>query len=158
MDDFHFFAHNQKRLYWTLLYCITSPPCTSQEILSYRIIRKLKYDDIHLGVGHGGQGPLDAAHSGGHGEKCRHSQRHPGRHRLVVQPEGEPGHHHDHEAGDVDGDDVEGELPGEHQVNPQAAVFTWYRLTGSGLCGSCTIHKKFSCFGLKTVKVDLKLC
>ena len=125
MDDFHFFAHNQKRLYWTLLYCITSPPCTSQEILSYHIIRRLKYDDIHLGVGHGWQGPLDAPHGGGHGQQGRHSQRHTGRHLdrkvqryisisteyfsygFVIQPEGKPRHDHDHEARHVDGDDVE---------------------------------------------------
>ncbi len=36
---------------------------------------------------------------------------------LVVQPEGEPGHNHDHEAGDVDGHQVEGQLPREGQVN-----------------------------------------
>ena len=41
---------------------------------------------------------------------------------FVVEPEGEPGDDHNHEAGNVDGDDVEGELPGEHQVHPQAAV------------------------------------
>ncbi len=36
---------------------------------------------------------------------------------LVVQPEGEPGHNHDHEAGDVDGHQVEGQLTGKGQVN-----------------------------------------
>ncbi len=36
---------------------------------------------------------------------------------LVVQPEGEPGDHHDHEAGDVDGHQVEGQLTREGQVN-----------------------------------------
>ena len=42
--------------------------------------------------------------------------------RFVVKPEREPGDDHDHEAGDVDGDDVEGELPGEHKVHPEAGV------------------------------------
>ena len=42
--------------------------------------------------------------------------------RFVVQPEGEPGDDHNHEAGDVDGDDVEAELPREHQVHPQTRV------------------------------------
>ena len=42
--------------------------------------------------------------------------------RFVVQPEGEPGDDHYHEAGDVDGDDVEAELPREHQVHPQTRV------------------------------------
>ncbi len=31
----------------------------------------------------------------------------------MVDPEGHPGHDDDHEAGDVDGDDEEGELAGE---------------------------------------------
>ena len=35
----------------------------------------------------------------------------------MVQPEGEPGDDDDHEAGDVDGDQVEGQLPGKRQVN-----------------------------------------
>ncbi len=43
-------------------------------------------------------------------------------HRLVIDPEGHPGDDDDHEAGDVDGDDEEGELPGEGQLNPQAAI------------------------------------
>ena len=34
-------------------------------------------------------------------------------HRLVVDPEGEPGHEDNHGSGQVDGDDVEGEFPGE---------------------------------------------
>ena len=42
--------------------------------------------------------------------------------RFVVEPEGEPGDDHNHEAGDVDGDDVEAELPREHQVHPQTRV------------------------------------
>ena len=42
--------------------------------------------------------------------------------RLVVKPEGEPGDQDDHESGDVDGEDVEGELPGKHQVHLEAAV------------------------------------
>ena len=42
--------------------------------------------------------------------------------RFIVQPEGEPGDDHDHEARDVDGDDVEGELTGEHEVHPEAGV------------------------------------
>ena len=42
--------------------------------------------------------------------------------RLIVKPEGEPRNQDDHEAGDVDGEDVEGELPGKHQVHLEAAV------------------------------------
>ena len=35
----------------------------------------------------------------------------------MIQPEGEPGDDDNHEAGDVDGDQVEGQLPGKCQVN-----------------------------------------
>ena len=92
----------------------------------------------HLGVGHGGQRALDARHGGGHRQQSRHPESHPGGnlahgsvrdnyiycwyYRFIVQPEGEPGDDHDHEAGDVDGDDVEGELAGEHEVHPEAGV------------------------------------
>ena len=41
---------------------------------------------------------------------------------FVIEPEGEPRHDDNHEAGNVDGDDVEGELPGEDQVHPETAV------------------------------------
>ena len=82
--------------------------------------------DVHgLGVGDWWEAALDGAHGGGHGQEGGHPQGHPRRHRLVVQPEGEPGDEDDHEAGDVDGEDVEGELPGEHQVHLQAAVGAW---------------------------------
>ena len=40
----------------------------------------------------------------------------------MINPECEPGHDHDHGAGDVHGDHVVGELPGEHQVHLEAAV------------------------------------
>ena len=43
-------------------------------------------------------------------------------HRLVVQPEGEPGDGDGHGAGHVDGDHKEGELPGKHEVHLQAGV------------------------------------
>ena len=70
-----------------------------------------------LGVGHWGQTPLDRAHGGGHGQQGGHPQGHPGWYRLVVQPEGEPGHQHDHEARDVDGQDVERQLSSYHNVD-----------------------------------------
>ena len=44
---------------------------------------------------------------------------------FIVKQEGEPGHHHDHEAGDVDGDNVERQLPCKYQVHSETAVFTW---------------------------------
>ena len=43
---------------------------------------------------------------------------------LIAKPEGKPGDQDDHEAGDVDGEDVEGELPGKHQVHLETAVFS----------------------------------
>ena len=35
----------------------------------------------------------------------------------MVNPEGEPGDNHDHHSGQVDGDDVERELPRKQKVN-----------------------------------------
>ena len=43
---------------------------------------------------------------------------------LGVEPEVDPGHDDEHAAGDVDGDEVVGELPLEHQVHRQATVFS----------------------------------
>lgn len=40
----------------------------------------------------------------------------------MVQPEGHPRDHHDHEGGEVDGDDVVGYLPLEAHDHRQAAV------------------------------------
>ena len=63
-----------------------------------------------LGVGHGGQGAVNGGGGGGHGEQCGDGERHPGRGRLVVQPEGHPGDADRHEGGNVNGEDVVGEL------------------------------------------------
>ena len=46
----------------------------------------------------------------------------------MVNPECKPGHDHDHGAGDVHGDHVVRQLPGEHQVHLQTTV-----LPGVGL-------------------------
>ena len=43
-------------------------------------------------------------------------------HRLVVEPEGHPGHGDSHGAGHVHGDYEEGELTGEHEVYLEAGV------------------------------------
>ncbi len=43
--------------------------------------------------------------------------------RIMVQPEGHPGDHDDHQGGDVDGDDVVGDLALESHVHSQTAVF-----------------------------------
>ncbi len=40
----------------------------------------------------------------------------------MVQPEGHPGYHDDEEGGDVDGDDVVGDLPPESHVHGEAAI------------------------------------
>ena len=60
----------------------------------------------HLGVRHWRQGAVDAGGGGGHRQQGGDGQRHPGRGRLVVQPEGHPGDADRHEGGDVDGEDV----------------------------------------------------
>ena len=75
-----------------------------------------------LGVGHGGQGVLYAGLGGGHRQQGRHSQRHTGRHRLVVQPEGHPGHGDRHGAGHVHRHYEERQLAGEQELDSQAGV------------------------------------
>ena len=64
----------------------------------------------------------DAPHLCGHGEQRGDAQRHAGRHRLGVQPEVDPGHDDEHAGGHVDGEEVVGELPLEHQHHLEAAV------------------------------------
>ena len=76
----------------------------------------------HLHVGHRREGLLYAGQGGGESQQCAHPQRHPGRGRLVVYPEGEPGHDHDHDAGDVHCDHEVREFPGEDKVDLETAV------------------------------------
>ena len=59
-----------------------------------------------LGVGDRRQGAVDGGGGGGHGEQCGDGESYPGRSRLVVQPEGHPGHADDHESRNINGDDV----------------------------------------------------
>ena len=75
-----------------------------------------------LGVGDRGQLGRDPAGLGGHGEEGGDAQRHPGRDGVLVQPEGDPGDNDQHAAGDVDGDEIVGELPLEDQLHLEAAV------------------------------------
>ena len=63
-----------------------------------------------LCVGDGRQGAVDGGGGGGHSEQRGDGERHPGRGRLVVQPEGHPGHADRHEGRDVDGEHVVAEL------------------------------------------------
>ena len=60
----------------------------------------------HLGVGHRRHGGVNAGRGGGHCQQGRDGEGHSGRGRLVVQPEGHPGHADGHEGRDVDGEDV----------------------------------------------------
>ena len=62
---------------------------------------------------------------GRHGEEGGHAQRHPGRHRVGVQPEGDPGDDDQHTAGNVDCQQVVGELPFKGEVHREAAVLAW---------------------------------
>ena len=85
-----------------------------------------KTEDLH--VGHWRERLLYAGQGGGESQQSAHAQRDPGRGRLVVDPEGEPGDDDDHDAGDVHGDQEVGQLPGEHQVHLEAAVLPGGRL------------------------------
>ena len=60
----------------------------------------------HLGVGHRGQGAVDAGGGGGHGEQRGDGEGHAGGGGLVVQPEAHPGHAHRHKGRDVDREHV----------------------------------------------------
>ena len=70
----------------------------------------MQFSQVNLGVGHGWEAVVDAGSGGGHGQQGRDGQHHPGGGRLVVQPEGHPGHADGHEGGDVDGEHVVGQL------------------------------------------------
>ena len=78
-----------------------------------------------LGVGNRGERPVHPGYLGGHGQQGRHPQRHPGRHRPVVQPEGDPGDDDQHAGGNVDGEQVVRELALEDEDNLETTVFTW---------------------------------
>ena len=82
-------------------------------------------DVNRLGVGHRGQTSLDRAHGGGHGQQGGHPKGHPCWHCLVVQPEREPGDEDNHEARDVDGQDVERKFSGKDQIHFETAVLPW---------------------------------
>ena len=75
-----------------------------------------------LGVGHRGQLGGDPAGLGGHGEEGGDAQGDPGRDGVLVQPEGDPGDDDQHAAGDVDGDEIVGELPLEDELHLETAV------------------------------------
>ena len=67
---------------------------------------------------------VDAGSLGGHGEQGGDPERDSSRDRVLVEPEADPRDDDEHAAGDVDGDQVVGELPLEDQLHLQAAVFT----------------------------------
>ena len=58
----------------------------------------------------------------GHGEQGGDAQGDPGGDSVGVQPEADPGDDDEHAAGDVDRDQVVGELPLEDQLHLEAAV------------------------------------
>ena len=78
-----------------------------------------------LGVGHRGQLGGDPAGLGGHGEEGGDAQGDPGRDGVLVQPEGDPGDDDQHAGGNVDGEQVVGELALEDEDNLETTVFTW---------------------------------
>ena len=79
-------------------------------------------DVYGLCVCDGRQRRVDGSRLGGHGEQGGDPERHPGRDGVRVQPEADPGDDDEHAAGNVDGDQVVGELPLEDQVDGEAAV------------------------------------
>ena len=86
------------------------------------LFRHDNHQQPHLGVSHGRQGVVDAGGGGGHGQQGRDGQHHPGRGRLVVQPEGHPGHGDRHGAGHVHRHYEERQLAGEQELDSQAGV------------------------------------
>ena len=79
--------------------------------------KEKKISSQHLCVGHGRQGVVYGGRLGGHGQEGRHPEGHAGRHRVGVQPEGDPGDDDEHAAGHVDGQQIVGELALEGQVH-----------------------------------------
>ena len=61
--------------------------------------------------------------------------------RLVIYPEGEPGDNDDHHGGQVDGDDVEGDLPDEQELHLEATVLSSGRLDVAVLIASIAQDK-----------------
>ena len=95
-----------------------------------------------LSVGHRGEGVVDAGRGGGHGQQGRDGQHHPGWGRLVVQPEGHPGHADRHEGGDVDCEDVVGELEIMKIFDVDVLIFSSMDKAGLGLqTFSIHLHK-----------------
>ena len=77
----------------------------------------------YLSISHGGKRPINPCCLCGHGQQGGHAQGHSSRHRATVQPEGDPGHNHQHAGGHVNGQQVVRELSLENQRHFQAAVF-----------------------------------
>ena len=61
--------------------------------------------------------------------------------RLVIYPEGEPRDNDDHHGGQVDGDDVEGDLPDEQELHLEATVLSSGRLDVAVLIASIAQDK-----------------
>ena len=69
-----------------------------------------------------GQGSVDGAHKGDHGEDSGDPQAHPGRGGVSVQVEADPGHHDYEATGDVHLYDVVAHGPAEQNVSTEPAV------------------------------------
>ena len=76
--------------------------------------------DLHVGrLGEGGPGGQL-----GHRQEGDYAQRDPPGDRLYVHPEGDPGHRHDEDRGEIVLDEVETDGPLEVELSHQTAVVT----------------------------------
>ena len=81
-------------------------------------------DMADLDVGDGRQRLLTVGVLGGESEEGGHPQRHPGRHRLRLDPEADPGHDDDEAGGDVGVEEVVAQPPLKHEDHLQTRKVT----------------------------------
>ena len=79
-------------------------------------------DFFHLCVSNRRKRSVDPSGHCGHCEKGGNSKSDSGRNRSTVKPKRDPGDDDKHTGGHVDGEEVVGELPFEHQGHFKAAV------------------------------------
>ena len=78
-----------------------------------------------LDVGDGRQRLLAVGVLGGEGQQGGHAQGHPGGDSLGLDPETDPGHHHDQAGGDVGVEHEVAQPPSELEDHHQAGEVTW---------------------------------
>lgn len=78
-----------------------------------------------LGVADGREVGIDSGSLGCHGQEGGHSQGHPGRDTVLVQPEGDPRHGDQHERWNVQLQQIVGELPFEFDDGSETGIGSW---------------------------------